>query len=117
MESVDATPYIGFTVLIGCVIIFSMNARAHLFVSGRVQGVAFRGYIRKWAQELGLKGWVRNLYDGRVEAVAEGERRLLEALVARVRVGPPSARIEEVEVRWEDYQGEFHEFRIAWLDF
>ena len=56
-----------------------MNARVHFFVSGRVQGVAFRGYIRKWAQELGLQGWVRNLYDGRVEAVAEGERAVLEA--------------------------------------
>jgi acylphosphatase len=94
-----------------------MKIRAHFYVSGRVQGVSFRGYTRKWAQELGLHGWVRNLYDGRVEAVAEGERPVVEALIARVKAGPPAARVEEVEVVWEDYRGEFHDFKIAWLDF
>jgi acylphosphatase len=94
-----------------------MNVRAHIFVSGRVQGVAFRGSVRKWAQDLGLTGWVRNLYDGRVEAVAEGEKQTLETLIARCRVGPPHARVEDVRVEWEKFAGEFAEFRIAWLDF
>jgi acylphosphatase len=94
-----------------------MNARAHVLVSGRVQGVAFRGYTRKWALELGLKGWVRNLYDGRVEAVAEGERSKVEALLSRIQTGPSLSRVEDMDVAWEDYQGEFADFRIAWLDF
>ena len=94
-----------------------MNARAHLHVSGWVQGVSFRGYTRKSAQELGLTGWVRNLYDGGVEAVAEGSRSAVEAFIAKVREGPPAARVEDVRVAWEDYRGEFNDFRIAWLDF
>jgi len=94
-----------------------MNARAHIHVSGRVQGVSFRGYARKCACEYGLTGWVRNLYDGRVEAVAEGPRAAIEAWIARVRSGPSAARVEDVEVVWEDYRGEYGDFRIAWLDF
>jgi acylphosphatase len=94
-----------------------MNARAHALVSGRVQGVAFRGYTRKWALELGLKGWVRNLYDGRVEAVAEGERSKVETLLSRIKTGPPLSRVENMDVAWEAYRGEFDDFRIAWLDF
>jgi acylphosphatase len=94
-----------------------MNARAHLFVSGWVQGVSFRGYTRRCARELALTGWVRNLYDGRVEAVAEGPRSAVEALIDQVRRGPASARIENVDVIWEEYRGEFPDFRIAWLDF
>jgi acylphosphatase len=94
-----------------------VNARAHLHVSGWVQGVSFRGFARKCAQELGLTGWVRNLYDGRVEAVAEGPRPVLEAFIAKLREGPPSARVEEVRVAWEDFRGEFPDFKIAWLDF
>ena len=62
-------------------------------------------------------GWVRNLYDGRVEAVAEGPRPAVEAFIARVREGPAAARVEDVGVVWEDYRGEFNDFRIAWLDF
>jgi len=94
-----------------------MNARAHILISGRVQGVAFRGYARKWALELGLTGWVRNLYDGRVEAVAEGERSKVEALLNRIKIGPPLSRVENMAATWEDYRGEFADFRIAWLDF
>ena len=98
--------------IIGCV-----NARAHLYVSGWVQGVSFRGYARKRAQYLGLTGWVRNLYDGRVESVAEGPKSKVEQFIGMVREGPPAARVEDVEVVWEDYRGEFGDFRIAWLDF
>ena len=94
-----------------------VNARAHLYVSGWVQGVSFRGYARKCARELGLTGWVRNLYDGRVEAVAEGPQAAIERLIEAVRKGPSAARVEDVEVYWEDHQGEFMDFRIAWLDF
>jgi len=98
-------------------IIGRMNARAHIHVSGWVQGVSYRGYARRSARGLGLTGWVRNLYDGRVEAVAEGPRPAVEAFIAWAREGPASARVEDVQVVWEDYRGEFSDFRITGLDF
>jgi acylphosphatase len=94
-----------------------VNARLHVFVSGKVQGVSYRGYARRAALELGLKGWIRNLYDGRVEAVAEGARPDLEAFIGRIETGPAAARVEDFDIRWEPYEGEFPDFRIAWLDF
>ena len=87
--------------------------RAHLFVSGRVQGVGFRYSAVGAARRLGgLAGWVRNLDDGRVEAVVEGPREKLEELIARCRVGPPAARVEDVAVSWEPPSGEFTEVLI-----
>jgi acylphosphatase len=94
-----------------------MNVRAHLYASGWVQGVSFRSYVRRYAVGLGLTGWVRNLYDGRVETVAEGPRENVDALIEKVREGPSAARVEDVKVIWEEYRGEFGDFRIAWLDF
>ena len=94
-----------------------MYARLHVFVSGKVQGVSYRGYVRRAALELGLTGWVRNLYDGRVEAVAEGKRADIEIFIGRLEAGPSAARIEDLDVRWEPHAGEFPDFRIAWLDF
>ncbi|OQX53457.1 MAG: acylphosphatase [Candidatus Aminicenantes bacterium 4484_214] len=88
--------------------------RLHVYVSGLVQGVFFRDHTRRWADSLGIKGWVRNLPDGRVEAVLEGERDKVEALLQKMEEGPPLARVEKVEVEWEDYQGEFNDFRIRW---
>jgi acylphosphatase len=88
--------------------------RAHVYVSGLVQGVFFRDHTRRWADSLGVKGWVRNLPDGRVEAVLEGEKNNVEALLQRIEEGPPYARVEKIEVEWEDYQGEFADFRIRW---
>ena len=88
--------------------------RAHVYVSGLVQGVFFRDYTRRWADSLGVKGWVRNLPDGRVEAVLEGEKDRVEALIQRMEEGPPYARVEQIEVEWENYQGEFSDFRIRW---
>ncbi|RLE04460.1 MAG: acylphosphatase [Candidatus Aminicenantes bacterium] len=88
--------------------------RLHVYVSGLVQGVFYRDHTRRWADSLGIKGWVRNLPDGRVEAVLEGERDKVEALLQRMEEGPPLARVEKIEVEWEDYQGEFNDFRIRW---
>jgi len=88
--------------------------RFHVYVSGLVQGVFYRDHTRRWADSLGIKGWVRNLPDGRVEAVLEGERDKVEALLQRMEEGPPLARVEKIEVEWEDYQGEFNDFRIRW---
>jgi len=86
--------------------------RAHLFVSGLVQGVFFRDHTRRWATSLGLTGWVRNLDDGRVEALAEGPETDLQALIVQLRQGPPRARVEEVRVEWGPFQGEFKDFVV-----
>jgi len=94
-----------------------MDERAHMFVSGRVQGVFFRDNTRRWASSLGLKGWVRNVYDGRVEVVAEGEKSKIEALIERLWQGPPMSRVENVEVTWETYTGEFSDFRVSYSSF
>ncbi|MGB8215716.1 MAG: acylphosphatase [Candidatus Methanoperedens sp.] len=84
-----------------------MNARVHVFVSGKVQGVFFRSSTKNMADELGLSGWVRNLQDGRVEAVFEGEEEKVEKMVEWCRKGPEYARVTGVEVIPEPYKGEF----------
>lgn len=89
-------------------------ARAHLLISGRVQGVFYRAHTRDEARKRGLTGWVRNLPNGRVAAVAEGERAKIEGLIAWCRQGPPYSYVDEVLVDWQPYQGEFQEFRIAY---
>lgn len=91
-----------------------MKARVHVFISGFVQGVFFRDYTRRWASSLGLTGWVKNLWDGRVEVVAEGGEEAIKTLLDRLKDGPPAARVEKVDVTWEEYRAEFTDFRIAW---
>ena len=86
------------------------RARVNVVVSGRVQGVAFRAYTVDEARDLGVRGWVRNLPDGRVEAEAEGERSAVEALVAWCRHGPPAARVEAVQASWSAYRGDLGTF-------
>lgn len=90
------------------------EVRAHVFVSGRVQGVFFRSEIQHEANRRKVSGWVRNLPDGRVEAVFEGERDDVERLIEFCRRGPPGARVTRVEVRWERYTGEFRGFRVRY---
>ena len=79
--------------------------RAHVFVSGGVQGVNFRWYTVQNARRREVGGWVRNLPDGRVEAVFEGPEADVQALVDWCHQGPPSARVTDVEVVWEDPEG------------
>jgi acylphosphatase len=88
-----------------------MEKRVRALVSGRVQGVFFRAHTRTRARELGVSGWVRNLPDGRVELVAEGEEAKITTLLAWVQIGPPSARVENVQADWSTPQGE-KEFHI-----
>jgi acylphosphatase len=94
-----------------------MLSRVHVVISGRVQGVAFRFYIQRWAAELGLTGWVRNLYDGRVEVLAEGKKDDLDELLTRLREGPRQAVVENLDVVWEEPTGEFPDFRVAFRGF
>ncbi|HWP23421.1 MAG TPA: acylphosphatase [Candidatus Binatia bacterium] len=91
----------------------SATARAHLKISGRVQGVYYRASTLQQAQRLGLTGWVRNCPDGSVEAVAEGPRHKIDELIAWCKNGPPGARVAEVAVRWEAPQHAFHGFSIV----
>jgi len=87
-------------------------SRLHVWVRGRVQGVFFRDSTRQAAERLGLCGWVRNLPDGRVEGVFEGDRPSCEKALDFVRKGPPSARVEEVDTRWDENEENFTGFQI-----
>jgi acylphosphatase len=87
--------------------------RAHAIVTGRVQGVAFRYETRDAARRIGVRGWVRNLADGSVEAVFEGQRQQVDEILAWCRRGPALARVADVAVRWEDAAGQFEDFTIA----
>jgi acylphosphatase len=89
------------------------KVRAHVFLSGRVQGVAYRYFAEKWAHVAGISGWVRNLNDGRVEVLAEGDRTKVEEFLTHVRTGPRAAVVDEAEVRWENYTGEYSGFEIT----
>ncbi len=81
------------------------RVRAHCFFSGRVQGVFFRYHTRLEAERLGVSGWVRNLPDGRVEAVFEGEEERVRELIEYCKNRQPYARVEKVEVTWESPEG------------
>ncbi|MDX1534010.1 MAG: acylphosphatase [Thermoplasmata archaeon] len=82
-----------------------MEARAHVLVFGKVQGVYFRDNTHRQAEASGVRGWVRNLRDGSVEAVMEGPRERVEALIEWCRTSQPYARVTEVKVSWEAVEG------------
>ncbi|HEX9196558.1 MAG TPA: acylphosphatase [Candidatus Bathyarchaeia archaeon] len=90
-----------------------MEARARILITGLVQGVFFRREMADLARRLGISGWVRNLPDGKVEALAEGERARLNELIRFCNVGPRGAVVRKVEVEWTDPSGEFRGFRIT----
>ena len=90
-----------------------MRTRAHVFVSGKVQGVYFRQNTLQVANSHGVFGWVRNLPDGRVEAVFEGDEAAVNKMVEWCRSGPPSARVDGLDVKSEKYTGEFSGFSIT----
>jgi len=90
------------------------KVRAHIFVSGKVQGVFFREKTRQKAEKLGVFGWVKNLKDGRLEAVFEGDKERVKELVNWARKGPIWAKVNGLELTWEDYRGEFNGFEIGY---
>ncbi len=90
------------------------KARAHLFIEGRVQGVFYRSFTRNIGARLGLHGWVKNLYDGRVEAVFEGNREQIDRAILECRKGPPGSYVTNMDVVWEDYTGEEKGFEIKY---
>ena len=89
-----------------------LEARAHVYVSGRVQGVFFRAETADLARILGLGGWVRNLPDGRVEALFEGEKEDVEKAVDFCRRGPRGAYVSDLNIEWEEWKGDLHTFRV-----
>jgi len=93
---------------------FTLKVRAHVYVSGRVQGIFFRSETQDEAVRHDVTGWVQNLPDGRVEAVFEGEKENVDKLIEFCRRGPPGARVAKVEVSWETYTGKFKHFKIRY---
>ncbi|MFZ0965008.1 MAG: acylphosphatase [Candidatus Bathyarchaeia archaeon] len=91
-----------------------MMVRAHVIISGMVQGVFFRSETRDETKKLHVKGWVRNLPDGRVEAVFEGEEENVKKLIEFCRRGPPGARVTDIDIIWENYTGEFRNFEVRY---
>ncbi|MFH0860566.1 MAG: acylphosphatase [Candidatus Altiarchaeota archaeon] len=91
-----------------------MALRARIIVSGRVQGVYFRAHAKDEALKLNLRGWVRNLPDRMVEAVIEGDDKSVKKMVDWCRTGPPSARVESIEVEWEKPSDEFSSFTVRY---
>ena len=91
-----------------------MHRRLRITVTGWVQGVFFRQNTKRKADELGVRGTVRNLFDGSVEIVAEGEEDAITRLAEWSKVGPPSARVKGIHTTWEEATREFKDFRIVY---
>jgi acylphosphatase len=91
--------------------------RAHVRIVGRVQGVGFRYATSEQARRLGLAGWVRNLDSGAVEAVFEGPREAVEAMVRWCTDGPPGAHVRDVQIAWDEPPEHLASFRIARTSF
>ncbi|NLI31121.1 MAG: acylphosphatase [Nitrospiraceae bacterium] len=92
----------------------TVPVRAHLFIDGRVQGVAYRYFTQNVAVSLNLAGWVRNLPDRRVEAVFEGDRRTIERAIQLCQEGPPFARVTHIETLWHEQPEGLTDFRIRY---
>lgn len=92
-----------------------MKRQLRVFWSGRVQGVGFRYTAESAALELGVKGWVRNLPDGRVEALAEGTEKVLQQFLDQIAAGPMKRYIQNVQVTWAEPTGEFDDFQIRYF--
>ncbi len=86
--------------------------RVQVIIRGRVTGVFFRAAAQREAKRLGITGWVKNRADGSVELVAEGEEDAIKDIISWAHHGPSAARVDDVEVRWRSYTGEFSDFRI-----
>ena len=90
-----------------------MTVRAHVFVSGDVQGVFFRRTAKAEAEKLGVVGWIRNRNDGSVEVVAQGEKDKVDKFIEWCKKGPPFAKVENMEVEWRKNIEDFEEFEIV----
>ncbi len=91
-----------------------MRKRMVATVSGRVQGVGYRAFVVRYARALGLDGSVRNLPNGQVHVVAQGDEKALNQLLTLLKEGPPAARVTDVSVQWGDADGSESGFHIGW---
>ena len=90
-----------------------MQVGAHIVVSGMVQGVGFRYFVYQRARRMGLNGLVRNLPNGDVEITVEGDRSLIEELIAEVKLGPRAGHVSDVQVKWKTTEFRFSRFEIG----
>lgn len=88
------------------------KVRAEIIVSGLVQGVGFRYFVLRKAQELNLVGYTKNQYDGTVLTVVEGEKYQIESLFNQLKIGPIYADVRDIKIAWKSYVGEFTNFEI-----
>ncbi len=86
--------------------------QAHVFISGVVQGVGYRYFVRNNARKLGLTGWVRNTEDGGVEAAFQGDEKTIEQMIARCREGPFLSVVKQIGFEWEEGNERFAEFSV-----
>ena len=87
------------------------TVQKHIYISGRVQGVGFRAFTRNQAATFDIKGWVKNLSDGRVELVIQGEKSKVKAMINKVKEGPSFARVDDIEINDEKSEN-FNDFKI-----
>lgn len=93
------------------------KARAHLLISGRVQGVFYRAFTEEVARSLGLTGWVRNVPRGAVsmvEAVFEGDKENILQAIGQCHKGPSAAKVDKIDVKWEEFKDEFDSFYVRY---
>ena len=90
------------------------KVRAHVIISGKVQGVCYRMETQHAAEQAGVSGWVKNRFDGTVEAVFEGEKEQVDQIIEWCRKGPPLSSVSNVSIRWESFTDEFPGFEITY---
>jgi len=90
------------------------KVRAHVIISGRVQGVFYRVNAKRMADKIVVKGWIRNLPYGRLEAVFEGDEEAVKRMLSWCWVGPAGARVTNIDVEWEEYLGEYDNFKVLY---
>ncbi|PRX29791.1 acylphosphatase [Orenia metallireducens] len=90
------------------------KVRKHLYISGHVQGVGFRWYTNQQANNLGITGWVKNLNDGRVEAVLVGDKLKVNKMIDLIKQGSPLSEVEDLEIIDEEFQDEFSKFKVKY---
>jgi len=89
-----------------------MKKQVHIFISGVVQGVGFRQFVKYHAKRLGVTGWVQNIADGRVEGLLSGEEEPLRRLIGLCKKGPPLSRVNHVELQWQKQIDLFDSFHV-----
>jgi acylphosphatase len=88
--------------------------RAEILVNGLVQGVGFRYFVVKRAEELGLKGYTKNIFSGEVYIIVEGERTMIEDFFNRIKIGPIHANVKNTSIKWSESKNEFTRFEVRY---